>query len=116
MKHTIITFILLVFAGFANAQKVFTIWPGIAPGSENWKWQEGIDSSVWPNDPLAYNVVQPTLTFFPAPPSIANGTTVIICPGGSFYYLHVQTEGSDVAKWLNKKGVSAFVLKYRVGP
>jgi acetyl esterase/lipase len=39
---------------------------------------------------------------------------VIVCPGGAFYYLHTKTEGSDVAAWLNKKGVSVFVLKYRL--
>ena len=114
MKHIIIAFIILFFAGTGNAQKVFNIWPGIPPGSESWKWREQKDSLNMPDDPLVYNVVQPTLTFFPADPSIANGTSVIICPGGSFCYLHINTEGIDVANWLNKKGVSAFVLKYRL--
>jgi hypothetical protein len=67
-----------------------------------------------PNDPLVYNVAQPTLTLYPADSSFANGTAVIICPGGSFCYLHINTEGADVAKWLNKIGVSAFVLRYRL--
>lgn len=114
MKHLFIAFILLAIAGAGHAQKVFAIWPGTAPGSENWKGQEQEDSLSIPGDPLAYNIVVPVLTFFPANPSIANGTSVIICPGGSFCYLHIRTEGTDVAKWLNKKGVSAFVLKYRV--
>jgi acetyl esterase/lipase len=114
MKHTIIAFIFLIFDGTITAQKVFNIWPGIAPGSETWKWHEQKDSLNMPTDPLVYNVVQPTLTFFPADPSIANGTSVIICPGGSFCYLHINTEGIDVANWLNKKGVAAFVLKYRL--
>ena len=114
MKYTLIAFIFLAFAGAGHAQKVFAIWPGLAPGSESWKGQEEQDSSSIPGDPLAYNIVKPVLIFFPASPSIANGTSVIICPGGSFCYLHVKTEGADVARWLNKKGVSAFVLKYRV--
>ena len=116
MKHTItIVFLFLAWAVTGRTQKIFHIWPGAAPGSENWKWQEGQDTSEWGgNDPLAYNVVEPVLTFFPADPAIANGTAVIICPGGSFCYLHTKTEGSDVAEYLNKKGVSAFVLKYRV--
>lgn len=49
-------------------------------------------------------------------PYIANGGDnigVIICPGGSYYWLDKNTEGHDVAKWLQKKGVSAFVLEYR---
>ncbi|MCW3119690.1 MAG: 1,4--xylanase, partial [Chitinophagaceae bacterium] len=100
--------------GVGNTQKVFTIWSGPATGSEAWKWHEQVDSTAIPGDPLAFNVTEPTLTFFPADPAIANGTSVIICPGGSFCYLHIKTEGVDVAKWLNKKGVSAFVLKYRL--
>ncbi len=96
------------------AQKVFNIWPGKAPGSENWQWVKQMDSTNLPSDPLSYNVVQPTLTYFPADSSVANGSSVIICPGGSFMYLHIQTEGTDVAKWLNKIGVAAFVLEYRV--
>src|ERR1700748_2706494 len=114
LKKTIVVFLLLVFAGASRAQKVFAIWPGIPAGSEDWKWQEQTDSINLPSDPLVYNVVKPTLTFFPADPATASGTSVIICPGGSFCYEHINTEGIDVAKWLNKKGVSAFVLKYRV--
>jgi acetyl esterase/lipase len=54
------------------------------------------------------------ISFYPADPVVATGTSVIICPGGGFCYLHIKTEGTEVAKWLNKKGVSAFILKYRV--
>jgi acetyl esterase/lipase len=114
MKSTIIALVFLSLAGSIRAQKVFPIWPGIPSGSENWQWQEQRDTLELPGDPLIYNVAKPTLTFFPADPAIANGTSVIICPGGSFCYLHINTEGIDVAKWLNKRGVSAFVLKYRL--
>lgn len=113
MKNITITFFLLFFTSISNAQKVFNIWPGTAPGSESWGWNEKEDSTML-HDRLTYNIVTPTLTFYPADPAIANGTTVIICPGGSFCYQHIDTEGIDVANWLNKKGVSAFVLKYRV--
>ena len=106
--------IFLFYFNVANAQKVFNIWPGTAPGSENWHWEEQVDSLNLPGDPLSYNVVQPSLTYFPADSSVKNGTSVIICPGGSFMYLHIYTEGIAVARWLNKLGVSAFVLKYRV--
>jgi acetyl esterase/lipase len=108
-------FVLLLLSCFAgHAQKMLAIWPGKAPGAENWSWREQEDTTYLSGDPLVYNVVQPELIFFPAPQANANGTSVIICPGGSFCYLHIKTEGTDVAKWLNAKGVSAFVLKYRV--
>jgi acetyl esterase/lipase len=115
MKYPILAILFLAFTVAGHAQKVFPIWPGLPPGSVDTKGQEGQDTSEWGgNDPLIYNVTQPVLTFFPADPSIANGTSVIICPGGAFCYLHTKTEGSDVAEYLNKKGVSAFVLKYRL--
>jgi hypothetical protein len=93
LKPFIIT-ALLVSACTACAQKIYNIWPGAAPGSENWNWHEEKDSIELPQgDMLAYNVSQPMLTFFPADISVANGTCVIICPGGSFCYLHINTEG-----------------------
>ncbi|HEY1871216.1 MAG TPA: alpha/beta hydrolase, partial [Chitinophagaceae bacterium] len=47
-------------------------------------------------------------------PSKANGTAVIIAPGGAFHALAFDLEGTEVAKWLNGKGITAFVLKYRL--
>jgi acetyl esterase/lipase len=51
-----------------------------------------------------------------APPSIANGTSVLVCPGGGYGVLTMSYEGHDVAVWLNSLGVTAFVLKYRIAP
>jgi acetyl esterase/lipase len=113
-KPACFTFIFLIFSLAGNTQKIIPIWPGTAPGSVSWTWHEQVDTTAFPNDPIVFNVVTPSLTFFPADPSVASGATVIICPGGSFCYLHINTEGIDVAKWLNKIGVSAFVLKYRL--
>ena len=115
MRPTFLLISLFIAAATGgNAQQVFPIWPGAAPGSETWTGKEQVDSSSLPGDPLAYNIVQPLLTWFPASPSNANGTSVIICPGGSFCYLHIKTEGTDIAEWLNKRGVAAFVLQYRL--
>jgi acetyl esterase/lipase len=61
-------------------------------------------------------VVKPTLTAFLPDPAMANGTSVVICPGGGFHALSINSEGIDVAKWLKAKGVAAFVLKYRLVP
>ena len=59
-------------------------------------------------------VTRPTLTaFFPSPDK-ANGTAVIICPGGGYSYLVMNQEGTDVAAAFVKKGIAAFVLKYRL--
>ena len=59
-------------------------------------------------------VTRPTLTaFFPEKNKI-NGTAVIICPGGGYSYLVMNQEGTGVAEAFNRKGVTAFVLKYRL--
>jgi acetyl esterase/lipase len=58
----------------------------------------------------------PTITPYLAPAARAVGTAVIVCPGGGYLHLSMEKEGSDVARWWNSLGVTAFVLKYRLGP
>lgn len=107
---------LLILAGAARAQKVIRLYEGAAPGSEKWTQQEKeYFSPIW-NTQVVTNVSRPTLTAYLADPATANGTAVIICPGGAFHALSINSEGIDVAKWLNGKGVTAFVLKYRLVP
>ena len=55
---------------------------------------------------------QVTLTPFLAEDN-ASGIGVIVCPGGSYYWLDEENEGDDVARWLQSNGISAFVLRYR---
>ena len=63
---------------------------------------------------IAYNVSVPTITVFLPPKEKANGTAVIICPGGGYHVLVIEREGRDIAREFNKLGVAAFVLKYRL--
>jgi acetyl esterase/lipase len=51
---------------------------------------------------------------FMTKPEKANGTAVIICPGGSYHHLGMYIEGHCTAKWFNSLGVTTFVLRYRV--
>jgi len=62
---------------------------------------------------IAY-VDNPTLTIYRASEEKANGTGVIICPGGGYNILAWTHEGTEIAEWFNSIGVSAFILKYRV--
>ena len=108
------TAIFLFFVSLATAQEVIPLYSGAAPGSEQWDWNEAeMYSDIW-RTRVVYNVAQPTLTAYLPPPASANGTAVVVCPGGAFHALSIDSEGIDVAKWLNKKGVAAFVLKYRL--
>jgi acetyl esterase/lipase len=59
-------------------------------------------------------VTKPTLTVFKPSPELRNGTAVVICPGGGFMALSITSEGIDVARYLTARGVTAFVLKYRL--
>ncbi|MBI3416087.1 MAG: alpha/beta hydrolase [Verrucomicrobia bacterium] len=94
--------------------KVVRLYDGPAPGSENWTHSEKESrTNLW-NTRVAFNVANPTLTVFPANSAKANGTAVVICPGGAFFGLSIDSEGNDVARWLNDKGVACFVLKYRL--
>jgi acetyl esterase/lipase/lysophospholipase L1-like esterase len=67
------------------------------------------------NTPVVYNVSHPTITVFPPDSSVPNtNTAVIVAPGGGFHVLSINREGNDVATWLNKKGITCFVLRYRL--
>jgi acetyl esterase/lipase len=73
---------------------------------------------LWPEGaPLAKGSAdsdQPTLTVWPAPADKANGTAVVICPGGGYWNLATDHEGKQIAEWFNHLGISAFMLKYRL--
>jgi acetyl esterase/lipase/lysophospholipase L1-like esterase len=111
-------FVFLAIANYVFAQtprKVIQLYPGAAPGSENWTWNETYKYNNNLKEQIVINVSHPTLTVFPADPVIqATGTSVIICPGGGFTHLSIDNEGNYLAEWLSKKGITCFVLKYRL--
>src|SRR4051812_13425542 len=115
-NKAILLLLLSVFSvTIINAQqKVIQLYNGAAPGSENWNWDEKEMFNDQLHLKVVYNVSHPTLTAFLPDSSIATGAAVIVCPGGGFQFLSIENEGYDVARWLNKKGVAAFVLKYRL--
>lgn len=78
------------------------------PAQESWFRQWG--------DPMARNITKATLTPFLADPKKANGTSVIVAPGGGFMWLSMKNEGWEVAEALAARGINAFVLKYRLQP
>src|SRR5277367_2344941 len=106
---------LTLVASGALAQDVVSLYPGAAPGSggdENYPEKEYF-SKVW-NTEVVSNVTKPTLTVYKPAAGTANGTGIVICPGGGFMALSINSEGIDAAKWLAARGVTAFVLKYRL--
>ena len=60
------------------------------------------------------NISEPRMVIYLAPKVKANGTAVVICPGGGYASVWHVKEGSEIAKWFNELGISAFVLHYRM--
>ncbi len=110
MKKSL-TFIALIIAIYSHAQQTeIQLYNGAAPGSEKWTWSEQIINAN--GTVLVVDVAKPTLTpFIPEKP---NGTAIIVAPGGAFHILSIESEGNQVAKKLNERGITVFVLKYRL--
>lgn len=96
------------------SDRIVRLYEGAAPGSEHWTHHEQENFSQPWQTQVVFNVTDPTLTVVPPDPALANGTAVVICPGGGFHALSINSEGFDVARRLSAKGVTSFVLKYRL--
>ncbi|MGN6394380.1 MAG: alpha/beta hydrolase [Mucilaginibacter sp.] len=60
------------------------------------------------------DITDPTIKVFK--PKHPNGTAVVVCPGGGYYILAMDLEGTEICEWFNSIGVTAVLLKYRVPP
>ena len=120
MRH-ILCCLLLLAAPLATAADrvplVLDLWPGVAPGEKGnipeEKFEEPKPNEKQPVKRLG-NVSKPTITITKPPADIDTGAAVIVAPGGGYTILAWEHEGTMVADWLNKIGVTAVVLKYRV--
>lgn len=112
----VIAFLAEVLAPATVHAEAIPLYPGGIPGAERWTHAErSYYSEIFATE-VVTNVARPTLAPFLAPADNATGTAVIIAPGGGFHALSIDSEGNDVARWLNARGVSAFVLRYRLVP
>ena len=93
----------LVFAAsFLAAQtpkEPILLWPNGAPGAQGTAEED-----------------KPSLALYPATGPNKTSTAVIVCPGGGYAHLAMDHEGTQIAAWLNNLGISAYILKYRLGP
>ena len=83
----------------SNMPKADLLWPNGAPGAQG---NEEVD--------------KPSLAPYVVPQGRGTGAAVVVCPGGGYGALSMDKEGDQIARWLNSIGVTAFVLKYRLGP
>ena len=95
------------------AQQTIPLYDGKIPNSkpyttkEFWEPQDN-------GDTIVHFISKPTLTIFLPEKSKANGTAVIICPGGGYWITSIVKEGFAVARKFNEWGIAAFVLNYRI--
>jgi len=108
---TLLIFAVTIIPAFA----AYDYWAGddskIQLGASIPLWPEGAPGAVGRED-----ADKPSLTPYVPPAERANGTAVVICPGGGYGFLALDHEGRQVAQWLYNRGVTAFVLKYRIAP
>jgi len=113
MRYLLIILSLSVVLSAHTRAQTINIWPGVAPGSEHWTQKERTIENT-PLGTVVMNVVTPTLTAYLPDRARATGTGIIIAPGGAFVALAMSLEATDVAHWLQQRGIAAFVLKYRI--
>lgn len=115
MKKFVITLLLLNFYISIAAQEIVKLQHE-KPDDVTWNGGEKeYFSNIW-NNQVVTNVSIPTLTVFKPKADSNTGTCVIIAPGGGLYALSIESEGREVAQWLNEQGITALVLKYRLVP
>jgi acetyl esterase/lipase len=111
----ILFLLILMPATIAGAQqpKEILLWPGDAPGSQPKAAAESV--RVTPDgEHVVSSVHRPSITPYLPSKQKSTGVAVIVAPGGGHRELWVDHEGHNFAKWLNGRGIAAFVLKYRL--
>ena len=109
MKQILISFMLVVLSTLLKAQEEIKLYPN-GPKEAN---EINVSESSG-NPEYISNISEPRMVVYQAPKEKATGTAVVICPGGGYASVWHVKEGSDIAKWFNELGVSAFVLYYRM--
>jgi acetyl esterase/lipase len=108
-KFAYVLLLLCAQAGAQQAPASLPLWPEGAPGAEARRGEaEKVENTY------VSNIHNPSLTVVKANPRHANGAAVIVVPGGGHRMLVWMSEGMVAAKSLNRAGVTAFVLKYRL--
>lgn len=112
IKTVLVGFLILVNSVFMNAQtQTIPLWPGTIPH----QIKGDIEEKGEYTDILRISRVQvPALEVYLPSKKNSNGKAVLIFPGGGYGILAYDWEGTDIAKWLNSKGIAGIVVKYRL--
>lgn len=108
MKNLFVVLFFILSISTMNAQEVVKLWQGVPPTSN------GIVGSEVDQNGRVSNVVDPEMYIYRPQANVDKNMTVIICPGGGYSRLAIDHEGHEFAQWLQKKGITGVVLKYRL--
>ncbi len=114
IKEIALTFVcfIIISGNLFGQSKVIELWNGKVPGSiPKSDYKQIIDSAYYIK--LRY-IAKPTIQVYLAPADKNTGTAVVVCPGGGYYGISYVSEGIELAKWLNRLGITAVVLHYRL--
>jgi len=104
------------FGADAARVEVLPLWPNGPPGAPARRLAETIkERSADPatlRDRALLGIAEPRLVMFQ--PAAPNGASVMITPGGGYSWVVIDKEGFELARWLNQRGITAFVLFYRL--
>jgi acetyl esterase/lipase len=129
MKHITTTVALFTFlsaslpAFAADKPQIIELWPGKIPddvgdiGPEKVRMSQKLTrQQVEVTEPtrLITNVSKPSIAVYKPAKDKDTGTAILICPGGGYWDLFYELEGEEVAAWLNSRGITGIILKYRV--
>ena len=116
MKFSALLLGLTAICLAATQGESIPLWANGAPGSQALRdKKEVITPPSGPHDSIKVSSIHnPSLLVYLPPKDKATGAAMIIAPGGAHRFLSIDTEGTNVAEWLNSIGVAAFVLKYRL--
>lgn len=106
--------LLLSMSVYSQKKKLIYLWPGKVPGELKEKLPPSIDTSKSGNVFRYSEVTNPGIEVYLPNLVAKNGSAVIVCPGGGYNILAYDLEGTEIARWLNKLGFTAFVLQYRI--
>ncbi|HEY7303621.1 MAG TPA: alpha/beta hydrolase [Bryobacteraceae bacterium] len=120
MKPLILTVFLVFVCGSLFGQKrgwqpstghtQVSIWPGTPPDAQ---FGPQANTETMPESGEVDNVSRPTITVY-SPKGKNTGAAVIVFPGGGYFVLAIDLEGTEVCDWLTSKGIACVLLKYRV--
>lgn len=111
LQYSLIVFVLM--STQLNAQQIIKLYPGATPNSKPYTMKEIIEEE---KGEIAWirKISEPRLTVFLPDEKMATGAAVVICPGGGYEGESYKLEGVVIANAFIKKGIAAFILKYRL--